>query len=198
MKPSVSSSSVMTSRRIVVLPEPEGPMRVTRSPLSTEKFRPLSTVLSPYFLTTSSKRRAGAGEWGSAAGSVAGKALLQFSQEDRGGVARREEDETREDKGLDVGEGARAVVLRRINHLGNGDDKEEGRVLEHRDHPGAQRGHRGPQGLRHDDAVPGAPIRQGQRRRRFPLAGWYRLDARAVDLGHVGGVMDAQDGDADG
>ena len=53
MYPPVSSSSVMTRRRIVVLPEPEGPIRVTRSPLSTVKFRSLSTVWSPNLLTTS-------------------------------------------------------------------------------------------------------------------------------------------------
>jgi hypothetical protein len=54
--PSVISSSVISSRRIVVFPEPEGPISVTRSPGATEKSMPSSTVLSPKRLTTLSKR----------------------------------------------------------------------------------------------------------------------------------------------
>src|SRR5690625_641598 len=38
---------------MVVLPEPEGPIKVTRSPCATVKFRSFSTVLSPKRLMTS-------------------------------------------------------------------------------------------------------------------------------------------------
>src|SRR5690606_15075347 len=138
MNPSVSSSSVMTSRRMVVLPDPLGPMRVTRSPLATSKSRWSNTVLSPNFLTTFSNRMAGVV-------SVAGKAVLQSAHEEGGGVAGREEDQPGEGEGLGVGEGAGAVVLRRPDHLRDGDDKEERGVLEHRDHPGPQGGHGGAQ-----------------------------------------------------
>src|SRR5690625_3852439 len=113
MKPSVRSSRVMTRRRIVVLPEPLGPMSVTRSPLATSKLRSLSTVLPPNRLTTFSKRMTGVL-------SVAGKAVLQFPDEDRGGVAGRQEDEPGQGEGLHVAEGPRAHVLRGVHQLRHG------------------------------------------------------------------------------
>src|SRR5690625_5561085 len=133
MYPSVSSSSVITSRRMVVLPEPLGPMSVTRSSLAIWKLRSLSTVLSPNRLTTFSNRMTGV--------SVAGKAVLQFPDEDRRGVAGGEEDEAGQGEGLDVEEGPRSVVLRGPDHLRDEDDEQERGVLEHQSHPGPQRGH---------------------------------------------------------
>src|SRR5690606_41690174 len=106
MNPSVSSSSVMTSRRMVVLPDPLGPMRVTRSPLATSKSRWSNTVLSPDFLPTFSSRMAGVA-------SVAGKAVLQSAHEEGGGGAGREDDQPREGQGRGVGGGAEAVGVRR-------------------------------------------------------------------------------------
>src|SRR5699024_1429729 len=45
---------------MVVLPEPEGPIKVTRSPCATVKFRSFSTVLSPKRLMTSVSPMCGA------------------------------------------------------------------------------------------------------------------------------------------
>src|SRR5690606_29694784 len=127
---------------------PLGPMRVTRSPLAISKLRSLSTVLSPKRLTTFSKRMTGV--------SVAGKTVLQFPDEDGGGVARGQEDQSGEGEGLDVGEGARPVVLRRPDHLWDGDDEQERGVLEHRYHPRAERRHGGAQCLGDHDSGPRA------------------------------------------
>src|SRR5690606_11070025 len=141
MSPSVSSSSVMSRRRIVVLPDPLGPMRVTRSPLATVKLSWSSTVWSPNRLTTSWNTIAG---W---APSV-GKLLLQSAHEHRGRVAGQQEEHPGHGERLDVVEVAPAVLARGRHHLADADDDEERGVLEHRDRPVAQRGQRGPQRLR--------------------------------------------------
>src|SRR5690554_5446248 len=97
MYPPVRCSSVMTSRRIVVFPEPLGPISVTCSPRSTWKLSWSSTTVSPNFFTTSSKR---------ITGDVlsVGKAVFQSPHQDRCGVARREEDQAGDGDGLGVGE----------------------------------------------------------------------------------------------
>src|SRR5690606_25635767 len=116
-----SRSSVISNRRIVVLPEPLGPIRVTRSPFSTWKFRSLRTVVRPNRLTTSSKRmpceapaaspvaarRAGSGL---SSGLVSvGKLVLQSAHEHGGGIAGGEEDQAGDGERLHVGE-VRAAV----------------------------------------------------------------------------------------
>src|SRR3990172_9092659 len=55
MLPALGTSSPPSRLRSVVLPEPEGPMKATNSPLSTSRFRPWSTSISSlprwYFLS---------------------------------------------------------------------------------------------------------------------------------------------------
>src|SRR5690625_7177380 len=108
MYPSVSSARVINSRRIVVVPEPLGPMRVTRSPRATSKFKPSSTVVGPNFFTTSWKRMMG---------SLVGKAVLQFAHEDGRGVTRGQEDPAGDGEGLDGLEGVDGDVGGGADHL---------------------------------------------------------------------------------
>src|SRR6478609_7865705 len=113
ISPPSASSSVMSRRRIVVLPEPDGPMSVTRSPLATLKLSPSSTTLSPKRLMTSRNSMAGVVSGvvdtlssGDVAGLVAGsitsgKALLHPSHEERGRVAGRQEEQADHGERLD-------------------------------------------------------------------------------------------------
>src|SRR5690606_27748798 len=152
MNPPVRCSNVMTSRRIVVLPEPDGPIRVTRSPFPTSKLSPSRTVLSPNRLFTSSNLRTGtalspppwfasaprAGFPGAGAvysfGSIAGKAHFQSPEKQGRGVTRGQEDQSGQRDGLEEHEVIRSGCIGRLHHLGHEDDDEERRVLEHRDH----------------------------------------------------------------
>src|SRR5690625_2026086 len=187
MYPSVRSSRVINSRRIVVLPDPLGPIKVTRSPRATSKFKPSSTVVGPNFFTTSWKRMMG---------SLVGKAVLQFAHEDGRGVTRGQEDQAGDGEGFDVPEGVAPDVAGNAHHFRCGDEDQERCVLEHRDRPVAQRGNRGPKRLRQDHCSPGPGSRQGQRGGRLPLALGDRFDAGTVGLGHIGRVVDPDDDDA--
>src|SRR5690606_29172092 len=97
----------MTRRRIVVLPEPLGPIRVTRSPLRTTKSRSCNTTWSPKRFSTLLKRIAGispsssviAPVWVSSGGVF--KAFLQLPGEERAQKAGDQVDETGDDDGLD-------------------------------------------------------------------------------------------------
>src|SRR5690625_2737519 len=132
MYPPLASSRVMTRRRIVVLPDPEGPIEVTRSPLLTAKLRSLSTTWSPKRFSTSSKRIAGV-PLGVGSGCV-DKALLQSRDEKGGGVGGEEENDTRQRDRFGVAEMRPPVGLGGANEFGQGDREEERGVLEHRDH----------------------------------------------------------------
>src|SRR5690606_25042995 len=191
MRPSFASSSVMSRRRIVVLPEPDGPIRVTRSPAATEKSSPSRTTLSPKRLPT---------PWNWMAGFVAvsGKAVLHSADEERGRVAHQEEQQAGEGDRLHVTEVASAVGLCGGVHLDHVDEGEERRLLEHRDRVVPQAGQRVADGLRQDHVAPRAPARQVERVGRLPLPLRHRVDPRAVDLRHVGRVVDAQHRTADG
>src|SRR5690606_37241388 len=137
---------VMSSRRMVVLPDPLGPISVTRSPRSTVKFSPSSTVCSPKRLTTS--RNSTTGTWSgppardpgsrgeccpgtSSPCSVVGKALLQSSDQDGGRIAGQEEDKPGQGERLRVGEVAGPELLGGGHELHHGDGEQERGVLEH-------------------------------------------------------------------
>src|SRR5690625_5218649 len=136
MYPALASSRVITRRRIVVFPEPDGPIRVTRSPLFTEKFRSWSTTWSPKRFSTSSNRIAGVplpvpALWGSR---CVGKALFQSANQQGGGVGGEQEDDTGQRDRLGVAEVGAAVGLCGAHELGERDREQERGVLEHRDH----------------------------------------------------------------
>src|SRR5699024_12413950 len=122
---------------MVVLPEPEGPIKVTRSPCATVKFRSFSTVLSPKRLTTSVNSMCGVS--GAAPREVtlspgwnlpppaeaelwlfSGKFLLQFPDEDGRGVAGGQADQTCHRQRFRVPEGVAAVADRLTHHLADG------------------------------------------------------------------------------
>src|SRR5690606_21038165 len=126
-----------------------------------------------------------------------GKALLQSTYEQGGRVARGEEQDAGESDGFDVAEVVAAVQLRGLHHVDDEDDRYERGLLEHRDDVVPQARNGRPNGLGDDHRAPGAATRHRQCRRRFPLSGGDRVDTGPIDLGHVGGVMDAEDHDAD-
>src|SRR6266540_5593628 len=94
MVPSVTFSSVISRRRIVVLPDPEGPMRHTNSPGVTEKFRSSRTVRSPNRLTTSSKRIM------TSVVSNCSDTTLQPSHQQRAGITQGQERQAGREPGL--------------------------------------------------------------------------------------------------
>src|SRR5699024_5072523 len=182
MYPPVSSSSVITRRRMVVLPEPEGPIRVTRSPWLTVKFRSSSTVWSPNLLTTSRNSMWGVPD-APGLSVVSGEVPLQSSEQEGGGVARGQEGQPGERDRLGVAEGVAGVRLGVPHHLRDVDDHEERGLLEHGDRVVAQRRQGVADRLRHDHGPPGAGPGQGDRKRGLPLALGHRGDAWAVHCG---------------
>src|SRR5690242_12367155 len=108
--PSSGLVRVISSRRIVVLPEPEGPIKVTCLPASTEKFSRSSTVFEPNRLVTPSRRISSPPPVDGPAlvpgsfirGVSADKASLQGSQEKGGQVG--DDDEGHTDHGERLGE----------------------------------------------------------------------------------------------
>src|SRR5699024_4200893 len=115
-------------RRIVVLPEPLGPMRVTRSPGATVKLRFLSTVFLPKLFSTSLNSMAGfddadAAEASAAGGvfSVGGKALLQSLHEQGCRIAGGEEHDAGQGECFRVGELRGAELLGGRDEFDHGD-----------------------------------------------------------------------------
>src|SRR5690606_25670375 len=101
-RPEVGCSRVISTRRMVVLPEPDGPMIEILSPLFTEKSSSRRTWLSPQFLLTLSKRTIGSpGVPSSVDGAIAG---LQSTQNEGARDADDEEQQCRDGEGLDVAE----------------------------------------------------------------------------------------------
>src|SRR5699024_5452407 len=115
----------MTSRRIVVLPDPLGPMRVTLSPWTTHNVSADSTVFWPNYFSTSSNRMTGsplftASGDGLVWGSV-DKCLLQSPDGEGGHETRHEEDEAGDREGLVLPEGLGTVLLGLRHHLDHPD-----------------------------------------------------------------------------
>src|SRR5690554_5479394 len=105
----------MITRRIVVFPEPDGPMMTTRSPGSTSRSRSRSTTLEPKALVTPRMRTPAAPlveRWsvsGVVSGAVVSGALighlpLESTDEPGCGQAGHEEPDSHEEVGLDRAE----------------------------------------------------------------------------------------------
>src|SRR5690606_40484229 len=139
----------MTRRRMVVLPDPDGPISVTRSPLFTVKLSPSSTTVSPNRFSTSSNLMAGTFP-PLVVSVLEGKALFQSADKKRCRVAGKQEDDASERDCFDVLEVVAAEDQAGLYHLDNADHEEERRLLEHRDRVVAERGHRGPHSLGND------------------------------------------------
>src|SRR5262245_53336365 len=102
----------MSRRKMVVLPDPLGPIRVTRSLGRTWKSSSSSTVRSPNRLTTLSKRiiHCASGSAGSAESAVVSvlKATFQASDQDRGRDRQQQEEQSGDGERLQVAEPLRA------------------------------------------------------------------------------------------
>src|SRR5690606_13764713 len=179
MVPSDTFSNVITSRRMVVLPEPLGPISVTNSPGATVKFRSSRTVFEPKRLTTFSNRII------SLLVSDGSDTTLQPSNQNCTGITEGQERQARSRPRF----GTCATLTRRVLGLHLVDDVEyrDGRqqrhFLEHGNRVIAQRRKHPRHGLRQDHPGPDSPPRQTQRGGGFPLASRHRLDACPVDLG---------------
>ena len=104
----------------------------------------------------------------------------------------RQKQHAHERERLEVPEGLRSDVLRRVQHLDDGDRREEGRVLEHRNHVVAECGHDRRQRLRQDDAEERPPRAEVERRGRLPLSAGHGIDASPVHFRGVGAVVQAE------
>src|SRR5699024_3232060 len=115
ISPSVTFSKVISRRRIVVLPEPLGPISVTRSLGATEKSRWSRTVRSPKRFTTWSKaiNASPSTPWVRSFCGVSdgGITSLQSSDQNRGGDAHEEEQEPDHGEGFNVTETRAADLL---------------------------------------------------------------------------------------
>src|SRR5699024_11964267 len=138
---------------------PDGPMRVTRSPLFTEKLRSLSTTWSPKRFSTSSNKIAGvpfpaAGlgtGWGSR---CVDKALFQSSDKKGSGIGSEEENNSRKRDRLGVSEVRTTVRLRSPHKFGQRDHEQERGVLEHRNDVVPESRNRGTERLGYNNGEP--------------------------------------------
>src|SRR5690606_26563721 len=122
IRPPLIRSSVMSRRRMVVLPEPLGPIRVTRSPALMSRFSPLRTTLSPNFLTTSSKRISGPPEaWSAIPGDSFSSdcciTSLQTADDHCGGHAHQQEGRADQGERLEGPEVLAAQAVGHAEHL---------------------------------------------------------------------------------
>ena len=167
MVPSSGFSRVISSRRIVVLPDPEGPISVTCLPESTEKSRLSRTMLLPKRLVTLSKRISSLPSTAGLADSSCGvccqldKTTLQGSQEKGGRVGDDDEGDADDGVGLDVVKVSWLNCLGLAEHFQRSDGGEHRRVLQHRHHVVAERGDHPADGLRQDHRAPGAALAAG-------------------------------------
>src|SRR6185295_10720985 len=141
MRPWWNSSSMLTQRNNVVLPEPLEPMIETTSPVASWRSTPFRTSTSLNFLCRFSiwrigcamKRSVLAGQRDTALGRLGG-ALDRIVDE--------EIDQAGDQIELECHEGARDDLLGHQQQLGNADDRQESRRLDHlrrRVDPGRQR-----------------------------------------------------------
>src|SRR3546814_326589 len=156
MTPSSGRSRVISTRRIVVLPEPDGPMITTFSLDWTDRSSWSSTTLSPKRLTTLSMWTiaSGADDEVSGSGSLEGMTLLQESYEDGERDAHEQEQDAGDREGLHAPEGVALDLLGDGEDADHGDRRRQGRVLEAGHHVVAQRRQRGGDGLREDHVAP--------------------------------------------
>src|SRR5680860_1688311 len=116
----------MITRRIVVLPEPLGPMMTTRSPGATSRSSSRSTTLSPNALLMPRMHMAGV----VGSGAFVANALLQTADAPGGRDADDEEAHADEQIGLDGTEGPTRDGSGEEQHAGDLDRGTERRVLE--------------------------------------------------------------------
>src|SRR5690606_26517476 len=156
MVPSVTRSSVITRRRMVVLPEPLGPINVTNSPGATVKFRFSRTVFEPKRLTTFSNRIISAGV------SDGSDTALQPSNQNCTRITQGQERQARGGPRLGAGTAlARGVLgLDLVDDVEDRDGRQQRHFLEHGDGVVAQRGKYPGNRLRQDHAGPHPAARQ--------------------------------------
>ena len=116
------------------------------------------------------------------------------------GVARQrdrdvDEQHRRDHVAAEVAE-RRRVRLGLLDGLGDADDADDRGVLLQADEVVQERRDHAPDRLRQDHVAHHLPVAEPERARRHALARMHRLDARAVDLGDVGGVHDHERHDA--
>jgi hypothetical protein len=148
------------TRRIVVLPDPDGPMITTRSPGSTSRSSSRSTTLSPKALSTPRIRTPAAplGETSMSVGrwsQVRSYAMRFLQSSDQPGrrEADQQEADTDEQVGLDRAEVVARMVLAKNSTPGTPTDRTDRGVLERGDEVVAERRQDVGHGLRDDDPV---------------------------------------------
>src|SRR5690606_7211998 len=127
---------VMITRRMVVLPEPDGPMITTFSLGATVRSRSFSTWFSPNERLIFSSWTIG--RWPLPSASLVAIAFLQVSDEQGGRNAHRQEHESHHGEGFDGSEGAGSDALGLQEDATGGDGDGQRSVLEHRDEIVAQ------------------------------------------------------------
>ena len=148
ISPEVRFSSRLMQRSIVLLPLPEGPMTSTTSPGLTERLAFFSATTLPKFLQALMIR------------TLSATAVHPFFHErdEPGEEQRHDEVDQRDDgEGLEVVEGLGRVLPSAPQEIGDGEDGDEGGVLQQGDELVAQRREDDPDGLGKDDpaAAPG-------------------------------------------
>src|SRR5690606_18982778 len=126
-RPESGVSNVMRIRRMVVLPDPDGPMIDTFSPAATSKSSSRSTWLFPQLLLTDSKVTMGALD--EPLVSTCDMAMLHSLDEEGGGVADDQIHAADDRQRLEVAEIARADLLGDAGQLHQRDGLKDRRIL---------------------------------------------------------------------
>ena len=171
-------------RRIVDLPEPDGPTMQTTSPVLTVVEKPRMTWFAPKLLWTSTSSII--------AIDFCAEALLEPRDEEdqRQAHAQVERGDEREDGRVLEGRGGDELALQR--ELGDRDGRGLRGVLQHHDHDVAVGRQHDLERLRQDHPAHGQPPAHADRLRGLDLALVDRLDAGAEVLGLIGRIGDAE------
>ena len=177
------------------LPDPDGPISATFSPGWTSKSNRSSTVRLPKRLVTPSKRMMG----------VMRSPAPYRNANPRLGRTRSStcspaEQDQREDEEDQSDHRQRHQILERAvaDHVGEAEhveDRHHGqhrRLLQHRDEIVAHRRQDARDRLRDHDVAIGPQAREVERRRRLPLGAGHGVQPAAIDLGGVGGILQAE------
>src|SRR5215211_42384 len=186
--PLVGRSRAISSLRMVVFPEPLGPMMTSFSPIPTFKLQASRTIVSLKRLQTSMYSTI-APPVGPCDPSGVGDAPLKGSNEDAGWVADGEVEDSGDGEWLEG-------VIRLCSNLAadaeqflNSDSRQKSGLFEHGDHGIAERGEDSWDRLRENHVPPYADTREVEGSRCVPLPAVDAVDAAPVDLGGVGAVV---------
>src|SRR5882757_9102988 len=190
--PTSGRSSQLMQRSRVDLPEPEGPSTQTVSPLPTWKLTSDSTSLSPKLLETPTTLSTGfelvtVSVLAAGVGELAQHVHARLDDQAKSPIEHHRRDEGREGNVV-----ARLDGTGGMGQFRQGDDGQEGAVLDDLDQLVADYRTGRQHEWRQDDAAEQAELGKAEGDAGLDLVARQRHPGAAQDLGHVGGVVDRE------